>query len=73
MGSGPNPSPTASHDPGRTVAGATDPHEVGTVKGVVRPGSKTEAFMKAVSVPVHIPLSGKTLEFDAAGKCTAGC
>jgi hypothetical protein len=29
--------------------------------------------MKAVSVPVHVPLSGKTLEFDAAGKCAAGC
>jgi hypothetical protein len=39
----------------------------------VRPGSKTEAFMKAVKVPVHIPLSGKTMEFDSAGKCTAGC
>jgi len=39
--------------------------------GVV--GAKTEAFTKAVKVPVHIPLSGKTMEFDAAGKCTAGC
>jgi hypothetical protein len=29
--------------------------------------------MKAVKVPVHIPLSGKTMEFDATGKCTAGC
>ena len=52
---------------------ASHANEVGTVKGVVRPGSKTEAFMKAVSVPVHIPLSGKTMEFDAAGKCTSGC
>jgi L-ascorbate metabolism protein UlaG (beta-lactamase superfamily) len=48
-------------------------NEVGTVGGKVRPGSKTEAFMKAVKVPVHIPLSGQTMEFDAAGKCTAGC
>jgi len=48
-------------------------NEVGTVKGKVRPGSKTETFMKAVKVPVHIPLSGKTMEFDGAGKCTAGC
>jgi L-ascorbate metabolism protein UlaG (beta-lactamase superfamily) len=48
-------------------------NEVGTVAGKVRPGSKTEAFAKAVKVPVHIPLSGKTMEFDAAGKCTAGC
>jgi L-ascorbate metabolism protein UlaG (beta-lactamase superfamily) len=48
-------------------------NEVGTVGGKVRPGSKTEAFMKAVKVPAYIPLSGKTMEFDAAGKCTAGC
>jgi len=48
-------------------------NEVGTVNGKVRPGSKTEAFIKAVKVPVHVPLSGKTMEYDATGKCTAGC
>ncbi len=48
-------------------------NEVGTVNGKVRPGSKTETFMKAVKVPAYIPLSGKTMEFDASGKCTAGC
>ncbi|MBA3031567.1 MAG: MBL fold metallo-hydrolase [Gammaproteobacteria bacterium] len=52
---------------------ASHANEVGTIGGKLRPGSKTEAFMKAVKVPVHIPLSGKTMEFDAAGKCTAGC
>ncbi len=52
---------------------ASHANEVGTVGGKVRPGSKTEAFVKAVKAPVHIPLSGKTMEFDAAGKCTAGC
>lgn len=52
---------------------ASHANEVGTVKGKVRPGSKTEAFIKAVKMPVHIPLSGKTMEFDGAGKCTAGC
>jgi len=52
---------------------ASHANEVGTQAGKVRPGSKTEAFMKSVKVPVHIPLSGKTMEFDAAGKCTAGC
>jgi L-ascorbate metabolism protein UlaG (beta-lactamase superfamily) len=52
---------------------ASHANEVGTVGGKVRPGSKTETFMKAVKVPVHIPLSGKTMEFDAAGKCAAGC
>jgi L-ascorbate metabolism protein UlaG (beta-lactamase superfamily) len=52
---------------------ASHANEVGTVGGKVRPGSKTEAFIKATRVPVHVPLSGKTMEFDAAGKCTAGC
>jgi len=52
---------------------ASHANEVGTVGGKVRPGSKTETFMKAVKVPVHIPLSGKMMEFDGAGKCTAGC
>jgi len=48
-------------------------NEVGTVDGKVRPGSKTEAFVKAVRVPVHVPLSGHTMEFDGTGKCVAGC
>ena len=52
---------------------ASHANEVATVGGKVRPGSKTEAFVKAAKVPVHIPLSDKTMEFDAAGKCTAGC
>ncbi len=52
---------------------ASHANEVGTVGGKVRPGSKTETFMKAAKVPLHIPLSGKTMQFDAAGKCTAGC
>ena len=52
---------------------ASHANEVGTVSGKVRAGSKTEAFVKASKVPVHIPLSGKTMEFDSAGKCTAGC
>jgi L-ascorbate metabolism protein UlaG (beta-lactamase superfamily) len=48
-------------------------NEVGTVGGKARPGSRTEAFVKAVKMPAYIPLSGKTMEFDATGKCTAGC
>ncbi len=52
---------------------ASHANEVGTVGGKVRPGSKTEAFIKAVKVPVHVPLSGRTMQFDSAGKCTAGC
>ena len=52
---------------------ASHANEVGTVNGKVRPGSKTEAFVKAVKVPVYIPLSGKMMEFDSDGKCVGGC
>lgn len=52
---------------------ASHANEVGTVGGKVRTGSKTDAFIKAVKVPVYVPLSGKVMEFDALGKCTAGC
>ena len=51
----------------------THANEGATVGGKVRPGTRTEKFIKATHVPVHVPLSGKTMEFDANGKCTAGC
>jgi hypothetical protein len=56
-----------------TAVIASHANEVGTVEGKVLGGSKTETFVKAVKVPVYVPLSGKTMEFDAAAKCTAGC
>ena len=52
---------------------ASHANEAGTEGGKVRAGTKTEAFIKAAKVPVHVPLSGKTMEFDGNGKCTAGC
>lgn len=48
-------------------------NEVATKGGKVVPGTRTEQFIKAVKVPAHVPLSGKTMEFDGNGKCTAGC
>ena len=51
-------------------------NEVATKGGKVLqvlPATKTETFVKAVKVPVHLPLSGKTMSFDSAGKCVAGC
>lgn len=33
----------------------------------------TAGPVQAANVPVHVPLSGKTMEFDGAGKCVAGC
>ena len=52
---------------------ASHTNEVSTRDGKVIPGTKAEAFMKAARMPVHIPLSGRTMEFDASGKCVAGC
>jgi L-ascorbate metabolism protein UlaG (beta-lactamase superfamily) len=48
-------------------------NEEATQDGKVRPGTRTEAFIAAAKVPVHVPLSGKTMEFDGAGSCTVGC
>jgi len=52
---------------------ASHANEVATKDGKVLPGTKTETFRKTVKVPVHIPLSGKVMEFDSSGKCVAGC
>lgn len=52
---------------------ASHANEAATEGGKVRTGSKTETFVKAVKAPVHIPLSGKTMEFDGQGTCVAGC
>lgn len=52
---------------------ASHVNEVATKGGKLIPGTKTDTFVKAVKVPVHLPLSGKTMEFDSNAKCTAGC
>ena len=52
---------------------ASHANEEATKGGKVLPKTRTETFMKAVKVPVHIPLSGKTMEFDGNAKCVAGC
>ena len=52
---------------------ASHANEVATKGGQVLPGTRTETFIKGVGVPVHVPLSGKTMEFDGSGKCTSGC
>ncbi len=51
---------------------ASHANETGTEGGKVV-GKKTLTFMKAAKVPVHVPLSGKTMSFDGAGKCMTGC
>lgn len=48
-------------------------NEPATEGGKLKPGTKTATFKKATKVPVHLPLSGKTMEFNGKGKCVAGC
>lgn len=49
-------------------------NEGATRKGKVLPGTRTAAFITALrGVPVHVPLSGRTMEFDEAGRCVTGC
>lgn len=48
-------------------------NEPATENGKVRKGSRTKTFIEATTVPVHVPLSGRTMAFDEAGKCVEGC
>ena len=48
-------------------------NEAATTSGKVIKGSRTETFIKATHVPVNLPLSGRTMEFNRGGKCVAGC
>ena len=52
---------------------ASHSNEVSTVGGQLRVGSKAEAFIKLAKAKVHLPLSGKTMEFNGTGTCAAGC
>ena len=52
---------------------ASHANEAATEQGKVISGTKTDEFIKATNVPVYVPLSGQTMEFDRAGQCVAGC
>lgn len=56
---------------------AVIPHhmnEAATENGKVKPGTKTSQFIDLIpDIPVHIPISGRTMEFDGSGKCVSGC
>ncbi|MES2105077.1 MAG: MBL fold metallo-hydrolase [Pseudomonadota bacterium] len=51
---------------------ASHANEAATRDGKLQAG-KTADFKNAVKVPVYLPLSGKTMEFNSEGKCVAGC
>ena len=49
-------------------------NEAATKGGKLKPGTKTAKFKSLIKgIPVHIPLSGRTMEFDGNGKCVKGC
>jgi L-ascorbate metabolism protein UlaG (beta-lactamase superfamily) len=52
---------------------ASHANEAATADGKLLPGTRTGRFMAAVKVPVHVPLSGRTMAFDGEGRCVAGC
>ena len=52
---------------------ASHANEATTEGGKLLPGTKTDRFIKATKVPVHLPLSGRTMEFDGDAKCVKGC
>jgi L-ascorbate metabolism protein UlaG (beta-lactamase superfamily) len=52
---------------------ASHANEEATKNGKIISGTRTETFKNAVNVPVHLPLSGKTMAFDGSGTCVSGC
>jgi L-ascorbate metabolism protein UlaG (beta-lactamase superfamily) len=44
-----------------------------TKDGKLLPESRAATFKKASKVPMHLPLSGVTMEFNDKGKCVSGC
>jgi len=52
---------------------ASHANEVATKGGKLLPNTRTARFKKATKMPVHLPLSGKTMEFDGSAKCVKAC
>jgi L-ascorbate metabolism protein UlaG (beta-lactamase superfamily) len=48
-------------------------NERATTGGKLRPDSRTAAFIKLQKRPVHLAISGRTMEFDGRANCVAGC
>lgn len=50
-------------------------NEESTKNGKPIPGTKADKFLKLVNkgIAVHLPLSGKTMEFDGNARCVKGC
>ncbi|EKE76145.1 MBL fold metallo-hydrolase [Gallaecimonas xiamenensis] len=51
---------------------ASHANEVATEKGQLQPDTRSALFLKAVTLPAYLPLSGRTLAFDGQGRCQSG-
>jgi L-ascorbate metabolism protein UlaG (beta-lactamase superfamily) len=52
---------------------ASHANEAATQSGKVISGTRSDIFIKSTKVPVYLPLSGKTMEFNRKAKCVSGC
>ena len=52
---------------------ASHANEQATKDGKLLPGPRTALFKQEEKMPVPLPLSGKTMEFDSQGKCVSDC
>jgi len=52
---------------------ASHANEASTKNGKLIAGTRAAIFKEACSATVYLPLSGRTMEFNNRGRCTAGC
>ncbi|MDH5369731.1 MAG: MBL fold metallo-hydrolase [Gammaproteobacteria bacterium] len=52
---------------------ASHANEAATKAGKVIAGTRTDTFIRAAKMPVHLPLSGRMMEFNKNGRCIKGC
>lgn len=52
---------------------ASHANEEATKDGKVIEGTRTHTFIEESGMPVHVPLSGRTMEFDGEARCVSGC
>jgi L-ascorbate metabolism protein UlaG (beta-lactamase superfamily) len=52
---------------------ASHANEAATENGKLIKATRTHVFKRAASMPVYVPLSGHTMEFNKQGKCVKGC
>ncbi len=52
---------------------ASHANQPSTKDGKVKRGTRVEMFSRLSKMPVHVPLSGRTMSFDGDGTCVSGC